>query len=54
MPIIVSIIFLISAAWLSSQIALFIPLNIFYGVQNIFWYIFLGFLVIAVSWLIGE
>lgn len=54
MPIIVLIIFLVSAAWLSSQIAIFIPLNIFYLLKNGFWYIFIGFLVITVSWLIGE
>lgn len=46
--------FIIFSSWLASQFFLFIPFNIFNLFQHGFWYLFIGFLVILVSWLIGE
>lgn len=46
--------FFIFTSWLASQFFLFIPFNIFDLIQHSFWYLFIGFLVIVVSWLIGE
>lgn len=46
--------FLIFTSWLTSQFFLFIPFHIINLFQHGFWYIFIGFLVIVVSWLIGE
>lgn len=45
---------LIFTGWLASQITLFIPINLFHGLQFGFEYLFLGLLIIAISWLIGE
>jgi hypothetical protein len=54
MPFILFLCFLLFSNWLITEIILFIPLTLFEWIKHGLWYIFLGFLIIAVSWFVGE
>ena len=54
MIIILVVAFLWFTNWLFSSLLVFIPLNLWHGVESLLWSGILGVGVIVLSWLLGE